>query len=252
LIFFDLRYFIELAYNGTLYHGWQVQPKAVSVQERLNNGLTLLLKSKIEIVGAGRTDAGVHAKQMFAHFDCAVDFEPKKIIHKLNSFLPNDIAIINIFEVHAEAHARFDAIKRTYEYHIHTKKNPFLTNDSWSFGLPLHIENMNKACQLLLEYDDFECFSKTHSDVNTFFCKITEAYWEKVEDKLIFTISADRFLRNMVRAIVGTMISIGLEKIDITQFRKIIESKNRSEAGYSAPAHGLYLAKIEYPYLSEK
>mgnify|MGYP006204888409 CR=1 FL=1 len=163
-----------------------------------------------------------------------------------------DIAIFDLIKVHDDAHARFDATKRTYEYHIHTKKNAFESDDSWYYSLPLDVEKMNEACKILFEYIDFECFSKTHTDVNTFNCKIFEANWKQNEDKLVFTIAADRFLRNMVRAIVGTMINIGSGKVSLNDFRKIIESKNRSKAGFSVPAHGLYLTKIEYPYLSDE
>jgi tRNA pseudouridine38-40 synthase len=244
-----LRYFIKLAYKGTNYFGWQYQPDAISVQEKLNKALSTLLKTNIDIVGAGRTDSGVHAKEMFAHFDYETEIDTNKLVHKLNSFLPKDIAIFDLVKVHDDAHARFDATKRTYEYHIHTKKNAFESDDSWYYSLPLDVEKMNEACKILFEYIDFECFSKTHTDVNTFNCKIFEANWKQNEDKLVFTISADRFLRNMVRAIVGTMINIGSGKVSLNDFRQIIESKSRSKAGFSVPAHGLYLIKIEYPYL---
>ncbi|MBN8642145.1 MAG: tRNA pseudouridine(38-40) synthase TruA [Flavobacteriales bacterium] len=244
-----MRYFIELAYKGTHYHGWQYQPDAASVQETLEKALSVLLRTPIEIVGAGRTDAGVHAQQMFAHFDCEAIFEIPVLVHKLNSYLPKDIAIFNIHKVNDDAHARFDATKRTYEYHIHTFKNAFECDDSWYYGLPLNVEKMNEACKILFNYSDFECFSKVNTDVNTFNCKIYEAHWQHNNDKLVFTISADRFLRNMVRAIVGTMINIGLEKISLTDFTKIIESKDRNKAGFSVPAHGLYLTKVEYEYL---
>jgi len=247
-----MRYFIKLAYKGTNYFGWQYQPDAISVQETLNKALSTLLKTNIDILGAGRTDSGVHAKEMFAHFDYETEIDTQKIVYKLNSFLPKDIAIFDLIKVHDDAHARFDATKRTYEYHIHTKKNAFESDDSWYYSLPLDVEKMNEACKILFEYIDFECFSKTHTDVNTFNCKIFEANWKQNEDKLVFTIAADRFLRNMVRAIVGTMINIGSGKVSLNDFRKIIESKNRSKAGFSVPAHGLYLTKIEYPYLSDE
>ncbi|NMH26283.1 tRNA pseudouridine(38-40) synthase TruA [Flavobacterium solisilvae] len=247
-----MRYFIKLAYKGTNYFGWQYQPDAISVQETLNKALSTLLKTTIDILGAGRTDSGVHAKEMFAHFDYETEIDTKKIVYKLNSFLPKDIAIFDLIKVHDDAHARFDATKRTYEYHIHTKKNAFESDDSWYYSLPLDVEKMNEACKILFEYIDFECFSKTNTDVNTFNCKIFEANWKQNEDKLVFTIAADRFLRNMVRAIVGTMINIGSGKVSLNDFRKIIESKNRSKAGFSVPAHGLYLTKIEYPYLSKE
>lgn len=244
-----MRYFIALAYKGTHYHGWQYQPDAASVQETLNKALSLLLKKEIDIIGAGRTDTGVHAKKMYAHFDSDTEIDVPKMVHKLNSFLPNDIVVYNIIKVHDDAHARFDAVKRTYEYHIHTFKDAFTQDGSWLFALPLNIGKMNEACQILFRHTDFECFSKTHTDVRTFNCVIFEAHWQQNGTQLVFTISADRFLRNMVRAIVGTMINIGLEKIDVADFEKIIESKDRNKAGFSVPAHGLYLTQIEYEYL---
>ena len=244
-----MRYFLELAYNGTNYHGWQYQPNASSVQETLNKALSTILKTTIDIVGAGRTDTGVHAKQMFAHFDCDTKIDVPQLVHKLNSFLPKDIAVFNIHKVLDDAHARFDAKKRTYEYHIHHQKDVFENNGSWQYQNELNIEKMNHACKVLFEYTNFECFSKVNTDVNTFNCEIYEAHWQQNDNQLIFTISADRFLRNMVRAIVGTMINIGLEKITLADFKKIIESKDRNQAGFSVPAHGLYLTKIEYEYL---
>ncbi|RKS02297.1 tRNA pseudouridine(38-40) synthase [Flavobacterium sp. 102] len=254
-----LRYFIELAYKGTNYHGWQYQPDASSVQETLNKALSIILKKEIDIVGAGRTDTGVHAKKMYAHFDYETDIDSKLIVHKLNSFLPKDIVIFDIRKVHDDAHARFDATKRTYEYHIHTFKDAFENDGSWLHQLPLDVDKMNRACQILFKYTDFECFSKTNTDVRTFNCVIFEAHWQQLEpkanrtesngNKLVFTIAADRFLRNMVRAIVGTMINIGLGKINLEDFEKIIESKDRGQAGFSVPAHGLYLTQIDYDYI---
>lgn len=244
-----MRYFIEFAYKGTNYHGWQYQPNATSVQETLTKALSTILKKDIDLVGAGRTDAGVHAKQMFAHFDYDSEIDAHHLVHKLNSFLPKDIAVLNLHKVHNDAHARFDATKRTYEYHIHTKKDVFESDDSWYYQNELNVEKMNEACKILFNHIDFECFSKVHTDVNTFNCTIFEAHWESFGNQLIFTISADRFLRNMVRAIVGTMITIGLEKISLTDFNTIIESKDRNKAGFSVPAHGLFLTKVEYPYL---
>lgn len=244
-----MRYFIELAYKGTNYHGWQYQPDADSVQETLNKALSLLLKKEIDIVGAGRTDTGVHAKKMYAHFDYETEIDSKKLTQKLNSFLPKDIVIFDIIKVANEAHARFDATKRTYEYHIHTFKDAFVNEGSWLHQLPLDLDRMNEACQVLFKHRDFECFSKTNSDVRTFNCIIYEANWQQNGNQLVFTIAADRFLRNMVRAIVGTMINIGLGKINLEDFEKIIESKDRGQAGFSVPAHGLYLTQIEYEYL---
>lgn len=244
-----LRHFIHLAYKGTNYHGWQSQPNAISVQEVLEKALQIILRKSIAIVAAGRTDAGVHAKEMYAHFDFDEIINVEKLVKKLNSFLPKDIAIFKIIKVHDTAHARFDAVKRTYQYHIHTQKNAFECNDSWYFVQNINIEKMNEACKILFAYTDFECFSKIHTDVNTFDCKIYEAFWQQKENQLVFTIAADRFLRNMVRAIVGTLINIGLEKVSLEDFKKIIESKDRAKAGFSVPAHGLYLTKIEYAYL---
>lgn len=244
-----MRYFIEFAYKGTHYHGWQVQPNAVSVQEVLSASISTILQQKISLTGAGRTDSGVHAKQMFAHFDTDLPFNKAHLLYKLNAFLPADIAIAGIYDVAATAHARFDAIQRTYEYHINSKKNAFLSDSSWYFQQDLNIQLMNKAGVLLQQHTNFECFSKVNTDVNTFNCKIESAFWEQKNNSYIFTITADRFLRNMVRAIVGTMINIGLEKITLTDFETIIASKNRQKAGFSAPAQGLYLTKVVYDFL---
>lgn len=243
------RYFLKLAYNGKNYHGWQSQPNAITVQQTLEEALSLLWRTPLEIVGAGRTDAGVHAKEMFAHFNFEGELDVRLWIKKLNSYLPKEIVIYDIILVPKDAHARFDATLRSYEYHLHLIKNPFIHEGSWYFPNPLHLQKMNEACQILFEYQDFECFSKTHTDVNTFDCKIKEAKWTQNGNQLIFSISADRFLRNMVRAIVGTMIEIGLEKMPPEQLHNIIKSKNRSEAGFSVPAHGLYLTEVKYPYL---
>lgn len=244
-----MRYFIELAYKGTNYHGWQYQPDAASVQETLNKALTVLLKKEIDVVGAGRTDTGVHAKQMYAHFDWESEIDTATLVHKLNSYLPKDIVVYALIPVSAEAHARFDATKRTYEYHMHTYKDAFEIEGSWLYPIGLDLNQMNAACQLLFKYTDFECFSKTHTDVRTFNCAIYEAHWKQEGSKIVFTIAADRFLRNMVRAIVGTMINLGSGKISLADFERIIESKDRGQAGFSVPAHGLYLTKIEYEYL---
>lgn len=246
-----MRYFIQFSYNGTNYHGWQLQPNAISVQEILTKALKTLFRDDFEIVGAGRTDAGVHAKLMYAHFDTDVIFNKEKMIQKLNSFLPEDVTVFNFFEVANDAHARFDAVSRSYEYHIHTFKNSFLKNLSYYQFKNLDIDKMNEAAKILLQYEDFECFSKTHTDVFTFNCTITTAYWEQKGSQLIFHISANRFLRNMVRAIVGTLINVGLGKIQVNDLHQIIKSKNRGKAGFSVPAHGLYLTKVMYPYINE-
>lgn len=242
-----MRYFLELSYNGKAYHGWQNQPDAISVQEVLEKGLSLLLRQTIEIVGAGRTDSGVHARQMFAHFDFEADLVLNDLQYKLNSYLPNDVTIQDIFKVKPDAHARFDALSRTYLYRISPEKNVFNFNFAYHFKPSLDVDKMNEACKILFNYTDFECFSKVNTDVKTFNCKIMEANWQLEDDELHFTIKADRFLRNMVRAIVGTMINIGTGKISVDDLHHIIKSKNRSEAGYSVPAYALYLTKIEYP-----
>ena len=247
-----MRYFIEFAYNGKNYHGFQSQPDAASVQETLEKALSTLLRETISIVGAGRTDSGVHAKQMFAHFDTEQTLDDVMLTKKLNSFLPIDIVVYRIFEVSKEAHARFDATSRTYEYYIHNQKDAFIQDGSWYYYNSLDVAAMNAACEILFEYTDFECFSKVHTDVNTFNCKITEAYWEENGNQLKFTITADRFLRNMVRAVVGTMVNIGIGKIEVNDLRSIIESKNRSQAGFSVPAHGLYLVNVKYPFIENR
>jgi len=242
-----LRYFLELSYKGTHYHGWQTQPNAVSIQESIEKALSTLLGFPTSIMGAGRTDAGVHAKQMFAHFDSNNVVDTQQLTYRLNRFLPADIAIHNIHQVQPDAHARFDAIARSYTYRVHTKKNPFLQETSWYYAKELDFEMMNKAAKALLFFEDFQSFSKTHTDVKTYICDISEAYWEQNGSEWHFHITANRFLRNMVRAIVGTLIEIGLHKISIDELVQIIEAKDRSKAGFSVPAHGLYLTKIVYP-----
>ena len=245
-----MRFFLQFSYNGTRYHGWQSQPNAITVQETLTKALSVVLnQEKMDIMGAGRTDTGVHARQMFAHFDYENSIDVKTTVHKLNSYLPKDIAVSDIIEVSENAHARFDATQRTYEYHINWTKNVFLDELSWYYAKQLNVEAMNEAANLLLNFTDFQCFSKVHTDVNTFNCKITHAKWERIGDQLIFTISADRFLRNMVRAIVGTLVYVGLGKISKRDFIAIIESKDRKKAGFSVPAHGLYLTQIKYDFI---
>jgi len=242
-----LRYFIELSYNGNAYHGWQNQPNAISVQEVTEKALSTLLKSSISIMGAGRTDTGVHAKQMYAHFDFESKFIITDLIYKLNSFLPEDIVIHDIFKVKDESHARFHAVSRTYLYRITLKKNPFTHTSTFCFKQDLDLEKMKEATKILFQYKDFQCFSKSKTDVKTYYCNIIEAEWLMVNNELQFTIKADRFLRNMVRAIVGTLINIGLGKISVEDLHTIIKSKNRSEAGFSVPAHALCLIAVEYP-----
>lgn len=243
-----MRHFIELSYNGKNYHGWQKQPDVISVQAVLEDSLSKLLRIKVEIVGAGRTDTGVHAKQIFAHFDFTESIDLQNLNNRLNAFLPDDITIQNIFLVNNNSHARFDAVKRSYEYQIWQGKNPFLIDFSWQIKTKkLDVEKMNKAASLLLNYTNFKCFSKSKTDVFTYDCNITEAKWIKNENLLTFQITANRFLRNMVRAIVGTLYEIGIGKITINDFIKIIESQDRTKAGISVPAQGLFLTKVTYP-----
>jgi len=247
------RYFIELSYDGTRYHGWQTQPNAVAVQEVLDKALSTVLREPIETVGCGRTDTGVHAKEFFAHFDCgSMVHGPSSMVNNvrgINSVLPNDIAIKNIIPVHPDAHARFDATLRSYQYHIHFNKDPFKNGYSWLLRDEPDLELMNQAAKIMMEYTDFSCFSKSNTQVKTNNCKISRAEWVRVDAGIIFHISADRFLRNMVRAIVGTLIMVGKQEIAPEDVRDIIESKNRSNAGTSVPACGLYLTDVKYPYL---
>jgi len=240
------RFFIQCAYNGTAYHGWQSQHNAISVQSVIEKALSTLLKETITIIGAGRTDTGVHALEYFAHFDTELNFDSEHLVFKLNSFLSDDIAIKKIFQVTDDAHARFSAISRTYCYHVLRNKNPFLFDTSFYVYGHLNIEAMNKAAAILMNYKDFTSFSKTDTDTKTNDCTIFSAKWTEVDDLLIFEITANRFLRNMVRAIVGTLLEVGMGKKNPEDIEKIILSKNRSEAGYSVPAKGLFLRKIDY------
>jgi tRNA pseudouridine38-40 synthase len=244
-----MRYLLELSYKGTHYHGWQKQVNVHSVQQEIEEKLSLLLRGETEIVGCGRTDTGVHARQYFAHVDADKDISDKLFIQKLNKVLPHDIAIHAIQQINEDFHARFDADYRTYEYWIVQRPDPFLTEMAWFLYGGLNIQAMNEAADILLSHKDFECFSKVHTDVKTFLCDVTVAKWELKDGKLVFTIRANRFLRNMVRAIVGTLIEIGRNKLTLSDFKKILESKNRSEAGQSVPAHGLFLTEVHYPKL---
>jgi tRNA pseudouridine38-40 synthase len=244
------RYFIELSYNGTDYHGWQIQPNDITVQECLDKALSIYFRQTIVSLGCGRTDAGVHATQFYAHFDLInlADEVVQNSITGINSLLPYTIAVKRVFAVPDDAHARFDATARAYKYHLHFDKDPFKLDRSWLYKGNLNFDAMNEAAALLLKFTDFSCFSKSNTQTFTNNCKITAAYFEKVEDGLIFTIKADRFLRNMVRAIVGTMVLVGKGDIEIASVSNIIESKNRSNAGQSVPACGLYLVGVEYPW----
>jgi len=243
------RYFIHLSFKGTHYHGWQVQPGSITVQEVLNRSLSLVLHEEIYCIGAGRTDAGVHAVCFYVHFDSKQDnlHKNEKLLYRLNCILPWDIAVHDIFSVSPNAHARFDAISRSYLYRISQIKDPFNLDFTMKFTKALDINKMNQAALMLKEYTDFSSFSKSHTDVKTNNCKIISAAWTRCGTELHFNISADRFLRNMVRAIVGTLINVGLNKIQPETTRIIIENKNRSEAGSSVDASGLHLVKIKYP-----
>jgi tRNA pseudouridine38-40 synthase len=243
------RYFIRISYKGTNYHGWQLQASSKTVQEVLNQDLSIILNEKIEVTGAGRTDAGVHARIFYAHFDSLQSdlHKDSNLAFRINGKLPKDIAVKEILKVRPDAHARFDAVSRTYEYHITRKKDPFLNELAHYIYGDLDFESMNKATVLLKEVSDFTSFSKVDTDVKTNICKVYRADWIIDPEKMIFTITADRFLRDMVRAIVGTLLDIGFGRITIEKFHKIIEQKNRSAAGTSVPARGLVLADVQYP-----
>lgn len=242
-----MRYFVAFSYNGAAYHGWQYQPNAISVQEVLETAFTTLLGEKIALVGAGRTDAGVHAKEMYAHFNVISPIEIPSLIHRLNSLLPDDIAIQNILVVVEDAHARFHAMERTYEYWVTQEKDPFMTESAHYVRKRLNFSKMNQAAAILLGRQDFECFSKSKTDVNTYLCDVKKAIWEQKDGKFVFTITADRFLRNMVRAVVGTLLEIGTGKKTIADLHAILASKSRAEAGTSVPAKALYLTRVLYP-----
>ncbi|NBS18659.1 MAG: tRNA pseudouridine(38-40) synthase TruA [Flavobacteriia bacterium] len=242
------RFFMELSYQGAAYHGWQRQPNAPSVQEVLEGALSNLLGHPIAIVGAGRTDTGVHARQMFAHYDSPdVLADSAQLVYLLNAHLPQDIAVKSIREVVSHAHARFDAVARSYEYHICREKDPFGSAFQYYLKNSPDIDLMNRAAKILFEYDDFQCFSKSNTDVKTFVCDLYRAEWKREGMRDVFYISANRFLRNMVRAIVGTLLEIGLKKRTLADLDRIIQSKDRSQAGFSVPAQGLYLTQILYP-----
>ena len=239
---------MQLAYKGTNYNGWQRQKNATGVQQVIERALKILLKFKIQITGAGRTDTGVHASFYVAHFDTDFElYDLEKITRKVNGILPRDISIKFIKPIDEKFHSRFSAIKRTYKYFIHTEKNPFLNEFSLFYTYPIDIQKLNDASKLLLEYEDFKSFEKLHSNNKTSICKVYEAYWQQAGHRLVFTITASRFLRNMVRSIVGTLLDVGRGKLTVEDFRKIIEAKNRKYASASADAHGLFLTDIRYP-----
>ncbi len=242
------RYFIEMAYNGQNYHGWQIQPNAPSVQEMLNDALWKALREEINVVGAGRTDTGVHASYFVAHFDCAQSIsDTSHILHRLNRILKNDIVVYSLFEVKEEEHSRFGATSRTYHYYLKTAKTPFFNDISYRPPFELNIDKMNEAAKVLFEYIDFTSFSKLHTDTKTNNCKMMRAEWVRRGEVVVFVVKADRFLRNMVRAIVGTLLEVGRGKITVEMFRQIIEAQDRSEAGVSVPPQALFLVDVEYP-----
>lgn len=241
-----MRYFITLSYDGTAYHGWQIQPHSISVQEELHKALSTLLRQPMEVVGAGRTDTGVHARKMVAHFDYG-ELDCPQLVYKLNKILPRDIAVQKVEAVADDMHARFSAKSRTYNYFVHLSKDPFRCAYSWQvYGEP-DFDLMNRAAEVLMEYRDFTSFSKLNTDTKTNDCTITEAHWDRVGDgQWCFTISANRFLRNMVRAIVGTLLEVGRGRMTIEQLRQVIEAKDRCRAGDSVPGNALFLVEVEY------
>jgi len=241
------RYFIELAYNGTPFNGWQIQPNAPTVQQELEEALAKILRIKTGVTGCGRTDSGVHASEFFAHFESDSEIDTEKFAFKLNCMISQEIAIHSIYKVENDLHARFSATARTYHYFINQKKDAFGFNTSWFMHAPLDLDKMNEACKLLIGTQDFTSFSKLHTQTKTNICTISQAYWKQTGTNLAFTITADRFLHNMVRAIVGTTIEVGKGKKTVEDFGVVIESKSRQNAGASVPGHGLFLAKIEYP-----
>lgn len=241
-----MRYLIQLAYKGTNYHGWQKQHNAHSVQSVLDEKISLLLGQNIETLGCGRTDTGVHAKDFYAHFDAEGDVDCEGVVYRLNRMLPFDISVYELKPVAENFNARFDATYREYEYWITPKRDPFLVDEAWYQYGALNVKAMNQAAQLLIGKKDFECFSKVQTQVNNFICDVQFAEWKVTDNKLVFTIRANRFLRNMVRAIVGTLVDVGKGRIMPDDVKKIMAGKNRSDAGHSVPAHGLYLTKVAY------
>lgn len=242
-----MRYFITLSYDGAGYHGWQIQPNGITVEETIEKALSTLLRQPVDIIGAGRTDTGVNASMMVAHMDLAEPIDCQQTAFRLNRMLPRDIAIHSIRCVASDMHARFSATSRTYHYYLHTQKNPFLRHYSWEVHYPLDFEAMNHAACCLLGEKDFKCFCKTGTDVATTLCRVTEACWTmQPQGQWVFTITANRFLRNMVRAVVGTLVDVGRGRISIGEFRRIVESGTRSDAGESVPGHALFLADIRY------
>ena len=242
-----MRYFITLGYDGTDFHGWQIQPNGNSVQEELQKALSTLMRQPMEVVGAGRTDAGVHARQMVAHFDSDSAVDCQQLTYRLNRIVPRSLAVYKVEKVADDMHARFSAKRRTYRYFVHTRKDPFLRHYSYQLPYSLDFNQMNKAACILLDYSDFGAFCKSHSDVKTTICKVTAAKWHQTApDEWYFEISADRFLRNMVRAVVGTLMDVGRGRLSLEEFRGVIEGRKRTAAGESMPGNALFLEKVEY------
>lgn len=242
-----MRYFITFSYDGTRYHGWQIQPNGNSVQEELQKALTTLLRRPTDVVGAGRTDAGVHARRMVAHFDSDAAVDCAQLAYKLNRFLPRDISVSGVEPVADGMHARFSATSRTYHYYIHTFKDPFLRAYSCEIHYQLDFDMMNEAAAVLMEYDDFGAFCKSNSDVKTTLCRVTAARWHRLSPhSWYFEITANRFLRNMVRAVVGTLIEVGRHRLSVPDFRRVVEGGRRTEAGESMPGHALFLEDVKY------
>ncbi|QOI96955.1 MAG: tRNA pseudouridine(38-40) synthase TruA [Flammeovirgaceae bacterium] len=241
------RYFFEITYNGSNYAGWQSQANALGVQTVVENALTKLFRTPVKIIGSGRTDTGVHCLQQFFHADIEKPFTKEDLIHRLNSFLPNDIAIRSICKVKPDASARYDAVERTYAYHITTVKDPLLIGLALHYFKPLDMQTMNRAAALLCGEQDFTCFSKVKTDVNHFICHVKKARWRRQGARLVFTITANRFLRGMVRAIVGTLLDVGTGKLSVKYVEQIIKSKDRRKAGANVDPHGLYLVHVKYP-----
>lgn len=242
-----MRYFITVAYDGTNFYGWQKQPNALGVQQKVEEVFSTILNRPIDIMGSGRTDAGVHASKQVFHVDLEEGVSVDSLLYNANKMLTKDVALLEAKAVNPDAHARFEAVSRSYQYKIITQKDPFSSNFAYYFTKELEIEKMNAAADLLLQFTDFESFSKVKTDVNTFNCIIFEAVWKQENGLLVFHVSANRFLRGMVRAIVGTLLEVGLGKITTLQFKEIIEKRNRNAAGRSVPAHGLFLTEVKYP-----
>lgn len=242
-----MRYFLQLSYNGARYSGWQIQPGVVTVQQVIDEALQTLLGPGVQGTGSGRTDTGVHARMQVVHFDAELPYESSEFLHKLNAILPGDVAVQSLRKVSEQAHARYDALSRSYEYHIHQRKDPFRDGLSYYFRPEIDVEAMNSAAALMLNWKDFQCFSKVKTDVKHFDCEVTQAVWKMQNDTLVFYVSANRFLRGMVRAIVGSLLEVGSGKRSRNDFQQILESRDRSAAARNVPPEGLFLTNVTYP-----